>query len=78
MQVKELIHLLQQHDPEAMVVVDGYEGGLDEPYPPVEVKIRLNINPEDYYGSHERVQNEESDVQGVKAIYLQRSNRRGQ
>lgn len=31
MKVKELIELLQQTDPERLVVVDGYEGGFDDP-----------------------------------------------
>jgi hypothetical protein len=30
MKVKELIELLQKHDPESIVVVDGYETGFDE------------------------------------------------
>jgi len=31
MTVSELIELLKQQDPNAMVVVDGYEDGYDEP-----------------------------------------------
>jgi hypothetical protein len=30
MKVKELIEQLQKHDPEKIVVVDGYETGFDE------------------------------------------------
>jgi len=30
MKVKELIEQLQKHDPESIVIVDGYETGFDE------------------------------------------------
>jgi CTP:phosphocholine cytidylyltransferase-like protein len=30
MKVKELIEQLQKHDPESIVIVDGYETGYDE------------------------------------------------
>jgi hypothetical protein len=41
MKVKELIKLLEKHDPEMRVVVDGYEAGYDE----VEKAILLGIGP---------------------------------
>lgn len=69
MKVKELLSLLQQCDPEALVVVDGYEDGLDDPLPPVEVSIRLNVHPEDYYGPHAIAEDNET---GVRAVYLKR------
>ena len=32
MKVRELIEVLQQHNPDQLVVVDGYESGYDDPY----------------------------------------------
>lgn len=71
MKVKELIQSLQQFDPEALVVVDGYEDGMTEPLPPTEVKILLNVHTEDYYGPHDLAL--KGDIEeSVKAVYLQR------
>jgi hypothetical protein len=52
MKVKELIEKLQAFDPEVLVVVDGYEDGVDHPKDPILVKINLNVNDEWYYGKH--------------------------
>ena len=53
MKVKELIQLLQTHDPEATVVVSGYEGGYNtatrlEAFPLVE-----NFYKYSWMGKHE-------------------------
>jgi len=53
MKVSELIEELKQHDPKKMVVITGYEGGEDELADVKEVKLRLNVNSEWYYGAHE-------------------------
>jgi hypothetical protein len=53
MKVKELIELLSQMDPELMVVVAGYEGGVDEMDKFEMCDIELNVNTEWYYGKHE-------------------------
>jgi hypothetical protein len=52
MKVKELINLLQQHNPEFRVVVDGYESGYDD-ISIREIELALNVNSEWYYGRHE-------------------------
>jgi hypothetical protein len=53
MKVKELIEELQKCDPEKMVVVAGYEGGHDEISGAGEIRLKLNVNTEWYYGKHE-------------------------
>jgi hypothetical protein len=53
MKVSELIEKLQALDPDLRVVVDGYEGGVeDASYVTVE-EIALNVNKQWYYGEHE-------------------------
>jgi hypothetical protein len=53
MKVKELIEKLSQLDPELMVVVSGYEGGVDEVDSCGLSEIELNVNTQWYYGKHE-------------------------
>ena len=53
MKVKELIELLSQMNPELLVVVAGYEGGVDEMDKFEMCDIELNVNTEWYYGKHE-------------------------
>jgi hypothetical protein len=53
MKVKELIEKLKSCDPELMVVVRGYEDGVNEAENAAQVKIKLYKNPEWYYGTHE-------------------------
>ena len=53
MKVKKLIELLSQMNPELMVVVAGYEGGVDEIDKFEMCDIELNVNTEWYYGKHE-------------------------
>jgi preprotein translocase subunit YajC len=53
MKVKELIELLSQMNPELMVVIGGYEGGVDEIDKFEMCDIELNVNTEEYYGKHE-------------------------
>jgi len=52
MNVKELIVVLSGFDPEAKVVVDGYEGGYTEEIGISEREIYLNVYDEWYYGKH--------------------------
>lgn len=55
MTVKELIALLSQANPDARVVVDGYEGGYADVFEDAvtTIKIALNLHDEWYYGQHE-------------------------
>lgn len=55
MNVKELIAQLSELDPESMVVVRGYEGGVNEAVDAMEVVVALNVNTAWYYGKHEKV-----------------------
>ena len=77
MRVKDLIMRLQACDPNAMVVVDGYEGGCTELRDIHDsVEIALDVNSEHYYGPHEFVYgadcNNDPDVKHVYAVYLPR------
>ena len=55
MTVDELIRMLESYPPDLRVVVDGYEGGVDD----LEARlllvrgIRLNVNADWYYRRHE-------------------------
>jgi hypothetical protein len=73
LKVKELIQTLGQFDPEAIVVVDGYEDGLVDSLPPKEVNILLNVHTEEYYGPHELALPGEQE-KSVKGVYLRRPN----
>ncbi len=53
MKVKELIETLSQLDPELMVAIIGYEGGVDEVSRYELCDVELNVNTEWYYGKHE-------------------------
>ena len=74
MKVKELIETLSQLDPELMVVVAGYEGGVDEMDKYELCDVELNVNTEWYYGKHEilekgeKPKNKDSTI--VKGVQL--------
>ena len=59
MKVKKLIELLSQMDSELMVVVAGYEGGVDEVSRYELCNIWLNANDEWYYGKHESLSDDQ-------------------
>ena len=59
MKVKQLIEVLSQLDSELMVVVRGYEGGVDEVSDYGLCNIWLNANDEWYYGKHETLYDNE-------------------
>lgn len=74
MKVKELIETLSQMDPELMVVIIGYEGGVDEVSRYNLCNIWLNANDEWYYGKHEALSDkdtlENKDSTIVKGVLL--------
>ena len=74
MKVKELIETLSQLDPELMVVIGGYEGGLNEVSRYKLCNIELNVNTEEYYGRHESLEKGEEpknkDSTIVKGVVL--------
>jgi hypothetical protein len=53
MTVGQLIETLQGYDPFLMVIVSGYEGGVDEAKQAGQVRVKLNAHNEWYYGKHE-------------------------
>lgn len=55
MKVKDLIQKLSTYDPETLVVVSGYEGGVTEKLFVSEEEISLNVYDESewWYGEHE-------------------------
>lgn len=55
MTVKELIEELQKFSGDTLVVVPGYEGGVDDALVPAHIKIDLNVHPEEdfFMGAHE-------------------------
>jgi hypothetical protein len=53
MTVAELIEKLQKLPPDAPLYVSGYEGGVDDLNFVTHVFVKLNFNPEHYYGAHE-------------------------
>jgi len=72
MKVKELIEALKKHDPELMVIRDGYEGGMEEITITKIGPIALNVNDEWYYGSHEQVHKDDlyPGHEIVQAVYI--------
>ena len=53
MKVKELINLLYKQNPEHMVYVNGYEGGVNEVKSIYPCKVLLDYNNDWYMGKHE-------------------------
>ncbi|MCC6568304.1 MAG: hypothetical protein IT315_03620 [Anaerolineales bacterium] len=63
MKVKDLITLLSQMPTDANVIIEGYEGGVDDVVKVGLVKIKKDVNSKWYYGKY--VIDEEGDVQAV-------------
>jgi len=53
MTVKQLIEVLETHNKDLLVFVDGYEGGFKDIKHIERVTASLNVNKESYYGPHE-------------------------
>jgi hypothetical protein len=82
MTVRELIESLSKiEDQEVRVMVNGYEGGVNDMVigngidnTPAIVDIALDVNDEWYYGRHERIEDVIMNARGeyniVKAIIL--------
>ena len=65
MNVKELIEHLQTMPSDTMVVVAGYEGGVNEVGGVDKIKLLLDQHDEWYYGRHEVDNNGDTD-----AVYI--------
>jgi len=73
MNVRELILKLREFDGDLMVVVDGYEGGVNELKQVLPEEIVLNVHEEyGYFGKHELVEWRDRGEK-VEVVYLPRS-----
>ncbi len=75
--VKELIQLLQNHDPDKKVIVRGYEDGFNE----VTEIIQMDIFPHpqqqaSYNGEYEKIRSGDSPDAVTAAIELRGENRK--
>ena len=72
MTVKQLIEQLQKMPQEHMVVIRGYDGGVDEVTELEESRVELDVNQEWNYGSHELLdpRDKEEGENIVNAIHL--------
>jgi hypothetical protein len=76
MKVAELIEFLNLQDPEALVVVDGYEDGLDDDVSVVAVPIELNAHEDEWWnGRHDTANAKTSASNQVPGVWL-KGNRR--
>ena len=75
MKIKTLIEELQAFDPELRVVIDGYEGGVDDILSPKLCLVQLNTNTEHWWkGDHDVVTARDSETQkAVNAVWLRGS-----
>lgn len=75
MKVKDLIIELQKHDPEALVVTDGYEMGMNEFRIVRPIIVYKNENRPFWYGRYEDTKPgkyTEKDAPPINAVYLPR------
>ena len=72
MTVNQLIERLQKMPQEHMVVIRGFEGGVDEVTELEEARIELDVNEEWNYGSHELLDTRDKtqDENIASAVYL--------
>lgn len=77
MKVKEVIAELQTRNPEALVVVHGYEGGYNDVINIHAMDIVPNAGQEhSFYGEYEEISDEEEQKNSVPAIELWGENRK--
>jgi len=55
MTVKELIKKLSTFPEDFPILLDGYEGGLDEIASIEPIRVAFNTNKSDFFGPHEEV-----------------------
>lgn len=72
MTVSKLIEMLQKIPQDYLVVIRGYEGGVDEVTDLEKTRVILDVNKEWNYGSHElldpRDKGDSEDI--AEAVYL--------
>lgn len=66
MRVSDLISKLLKFDPNMMVVIPGYEGGVTEVNGLKEIKVQLNVNKEWWNGEHE----ESNSGDGINVVQI--------
>lgn len=69
MKIKELIEKLKEFDQELMVVISGYEGGVNEVDSTEEIDIVLNVHDVSYYGNHQEVDSDYRKAQYPESKY---------
>ncbi len=73
MKVRDLIEILNGCDPELPIVVDGYEGGLDDLMEVETIQIFKDVNLNvGWYGDHEEASGASIKANTHTAIYLPR------
>lgn len=70
MKVKELIEQLKTQDPEAMVVVRGYEGGFSEVDEIGKQSLKLNVHTDWYYGEHDEPRDYMKETEDCVAVLI--------
>ena len=75
MKVAELIEFLNLQDPEAIVVVDGYEDGLDDDVSAVAAPIELNVHEDEWWNGRHDTANASSKA-AVPGVWIQGNRRR--
>lgn len=79
MNVRELLEVLAQFDPETRVVVAGYENGFNDITQIQSCEIRLNVYQDWFYGSHAKADDAQiqqllPDAPVVAAVVLKGEN----
>jgi hypothetical protein len=75
MKVAELIEFLNLQDPEAIVVVDGYEDGLDDDVSAVAAPIELNVHEDEWWNGRQDTANDSSKA-AVPGVWIKGNRRR--
>ena len=75
MKVHKLIELLKLQDPNALVVVDGYEDGLDDDVSAVAAPIELNVHEDEWWNGRHDTANDSSKA-AVPGVWIKGNRRR--
>lgn len=70
MKISELINLLKELPQDARVMVSGYEEGYDDVVSIDKTNIRLNVYSEWHFGAHDRVWEDDEDVDEVAYLLV--------
>lgn len=70
MTVQEMIEHLKKYDPNTIVSVDGYEGGVTDGFVFNEIDVFTNVNKKWYWGEHEYTNLKESTLPKEKRLNI--------